>query len=124
MANVHILGDLPVGEVRKLLASCDVFVLPSRDEALPISLLEAMAFGKAVIAARVGGVPEVIEHDRNGLLVENEDAAGLAASIEKLYFDRPFLRELGAEASRTFQKRFTFDHFSQQIGNLVDRIGA
>jgi GT2 family glycosyltransferase len=124
MPHVHILGDVSVEEVRKLLTFCDVFVLPSRDEALPISLLEAIAFGKAVIATRVGGVPEVIENGRNGLLVENEDVAGLAASIEKLYFDRPFLRELGAEARRTFQKRFTFAHFSQQIGNLVDRIGA
>jgi GT2 family glycosyltransferase/glycosyltransferase involved in cell wall biosynthesis len=121
LPNVHVLGDLPVGEVRKLLASCDVFVLPSRDEALPISLLEAIAFGKAVIATRVGGVPEIIEHGQNGLLVENEDAQGLAAAIERFYSDRLFLQKLGAEARCTFQDRFTFDYFGQQIVNLVDR---
>jgi O-antigen biosynthesis protein len=122
MPNVHILGDLPVEKVRNLLASCDVFVLPSRDEALPISLLEAVAFGKAVIATRVGGIPEVIDHGRNGLLVENEDVMGLAACIEKLYYDRGSLQELAGEARRTFQEGFTFDRFSKQMLDLVEKI--
>ncbi len=56
LGNVHILGELSAVKVKQYLEAADIFVLPSRDEALPLSILEAMAFSKAIIATRVGGM--------------------------------------------------------------------
>lgn len=88
--NVRFLGfreDTP-----RLLAAMDIFVLPSLSEGLPLSLLEAMAARRAVVASAVGGIPEVIEHRRNGMLVPPANAAELAKNILAL-LDAPELRD-------------------------------
>lgn len=121
MGNVHILGDIPSESVKSYLQAADVFVLPSRDEALPVSLLEAMAFGKSIIATKVGGVPEIIDHEVNGLLVDNEDAQGIADSLLRLYQDRRLIEQLGERARMTFQERLSFSKFAEQMFQLVNR---
>jgi glycosyltransferase involved in cell wall biosynthesis len=68
-------------------ASLDIVVLPSRVEAMPMSLLEAMAAEKPVIATRVGAVPKLITHEKTGLLLEPDDVRGLAAGILRLLED-------------------------------------
>ena len=65
------------------LLAADVVVLPSRSECLPNVALEAMALGKPVVATSVGGVPEVIEDGRSGLLVPSEDEAALAERLRE-----------------------------------------
>jgi glycosyltransferase involved in cell wall biosynthesis len=119
MGNVHLLGEIPSGQVHRFMEAVDVVVLASRDEALPITVLEAMGIGKAIIATRVAGVPEVIEHGVNGLLVENEDAAAITQNLLKLYHDRLMVTELGANAKRTFEARLTFGTFRDRVSRLV-----
>ena len=58
LEKVHFLGEIPRDQVRRLLKKGDVFILPSRDEVFPTSLLEAMAEGKGVIVSEVGGLPK------------------------------------------------------------------
>ena len=70
-----------------LLAACDLVVLPSLYEGLPLSLLEAMAAGKPVIATAVGGVAEAILEGESGLLVRPADPPALAAAIRRLVSD-------------------------------------
>lgn len=67
--------------VRELHLQADLFVLPSRTEGLPVACIEALAMGTPTIATRVNGIPELIEHDVSGLLVDPEDVAGLADAI-------------------------------------------
>ncbi len=69
-SHVTFSGFLLKGEYQKLLNSVDIFVLPSRSEAFPIAILEAMALGKPIIASRAGGIPEVVQDGRNGVLIE------------------------------------------------------
>jgi len=78
-----------------LLAAADVFVLPSRREGLGVAALEAMAAGVGVVASRVGGLAEAVVDERCGLLVEPEDARGLAAAIGRLVADRGLVKRLG-----------------------------
>jgi glycosyltransferase involved in cell wall biosynthesis len=92
---VRFLGAL--SDVRPVLAAADLFVLPSRAEALPLSLLEAMSAGLPVVASSVGGIPEVVEHDRTGLLVPPGDERALAAALVEL-LDQPLRDRLGCAA--------------------------
>jgi len=82
--DVTFTGFLNVQDYRRLLRSVDALVMPSREEGFGIVFLEAMALGKPVIAGNTGGVPELIENGRNGLLVEL-DSERIAAAIISLY---------------------------------------
>ena len=78
------------------LSAMDVFALSSRHEGLPLALLEAWAAGLPVVSSAVGGIPQVVEHDRSGLLFESGNEAALANALSRL-LDRPQLAaELGA----------------------------
>jgi glycosyltransferase involved in cell wall biosynthesis len=106
--NIHVMGELPNEEVLSRIQAADVFVLPSRDEALPMTLLEAMYFSKAIIASRSGGIPEVIEHGVNGLIFEIEDHRQLAGFIQDLYHDRSYLDRLGKNGNEKLFAELTF----------------
>jgi glycosyltransferase involved in cell wall biosynthesis len=82
---------------RNLLAACDLFVLPSRAEGLGVAALEALGAARPVIASKVGGLADLIQHERSGLHVPPDDPAALAAAIARLR-DDPLLRERLAAA--------------------------
>lgn len=111
-ANVHFLGMRQ--DVPRLLSLLDVFVLPSLSEGLSLALLEAMASGKPVVATRVGGNPELIDHGRTGFLIQPEDGKDLAANLLNLLSDPGMMQQFGRQASERVQQ-----HFS--MGQMVDR---
>lgn len=106
---VRLLGALPLAELQQAYAACDVFVLPSEYEAFGIVLLEAMAAGKPCVAARAGGMPEVVEHERTGLLVPYGDAAALAEALRQVLRDPKLAAALGQAGRRRVHERFTWD---------------
>ncbi len=101
-APVTLLGHR--ADVGDLLAAADAFVLPSRHEGLPISLLEAMAAGLPSVATAVGGIPSLVDDGTSGLLVPAADPPALAAALERLAGDRDLGRRLGAEAQRVVER--------------------
>ena len=90
---------------RRELDRADVFVLPSTSEGLPVALLEAMAHGKAVVATTVGGVPDVVADDGDGVLVAPGDADGLAEALVALAGDPERIRRLGRAAAERARRR-------------------
>ncbi len=91
------------------LASFDLFVLPSRDEGFPVTIMEAMLAGIPVVASDVGSVRESVDDGTTGLVVPPDDPAALAGAIRRLV-DDPSLRErMGTEARRRGVERFTVD---------------
>ena len=93
-------------DIPRILAMSDVFVLPSRSEGQPGALLEAMATGLPCVGTRVGGIPELIENDYDGLLVGRDNADDLTFAITKLLADRALRETLGRRA-RSLQNALT-----------------
>ena len=96
------------------LKQADIFVLPSHGEGMPNALLEAMAAGQAVIATRVGGIPEAIADDRLGRLVDVGDVQGLGRALVELC-DRTLIRRLGQEAQSYVLKHHDISRVWPQI---------
>ena len=106
---VRLAGEQ--SDVRALLADADAFVLSSRSEGLPVSILEAMAAELPVVASRVGGVPELVVDGENGFLVPPGDPRELAAALERLVDDpdlaaAPRRRRAGARGDALQPQRF------------------
>jgi glycosyltransferase involved in cell wall biosynthesis len=83
-------------DVGAVLSTADIFVLPSRSDARPRSIIEAMSLGKPVVASEVGGIPSLVLHERTGLLVPAEDAGALAAALGRLVESQDLRARLGA----------------------------
>jgi len=102
--DVQFLGEQD--QVVPLLAAADVFLLPSAQESFGLAALEAMACQVPVVASRVGGLPEVIEHEVNGFLHAPDDLDGMAASALRLLSDEALARRMGEAARQGAHQRF------------------
>jgi glycosyltransferase involved in cell wall biosynthesis len=125
---VRFLGI--VEDVAEVHAALDLFVFPSLAEPLGSSLLAAMAYALPVVAVGRGAVPEIIDHERNGLLVDSPESSGLAEAMRRLLRDQELAARLGAAARETVVQRFTSDrmveetlqHYQQLCGERVRAI--
>ena len=95
-----------------------LFVLASRSEAFPNSVIEAMATGLPVVASAVGGIPELIEHGRNGILVRPADPAELTRAITDLLLRPSFARSLGRKARVDVTAQYSFDRMVREFEAL------
>jgi glycosyltransferase involved in cell wall biosynthesis len=109
-------------DVPEVLATCDVIALPSLQEGLPMALLEAMAAGKAVVATKVGTIPEVIRDGRSGVLVPPANAASLAESLSVLIGDQSKRQEMGSEASRVVEEHYSFNRMLQMYESVYQSV--
>ncbi len=104
---IKFLGYVYGKEKINLIKNCGIFVLPSiiteqgDREGLPVSLLEAMAAGKAIIATNVGGIKEIIRNNYNGLLIEQKNSKEIASSINKLMNNKNLAKKIGINAKKT-----------------------
>lgn len=116
--NVVFCGDVP--GVKDFLSALDIFVMPSLQEGQPLALLEAMAMGKAIVAADIPGISETAEKDREALLVPPADAPALAGALRRLLLDPGAAAALGRGARNKAQSfslpRFIGRHESFYTG--------
>ncbi|HMS82131.1 MAG TPA: glycosyltransferase family 4 protein [Nitrospira sp.] len=110
--------DFPIDIVREM----DVFVLPSLNEGIPLALLEAMSLQRPVVAAKVGGVPEVVRHELNGLLIESHDAQAIASACGRLLRDRVLRRSLGEAARIDIEKCFSSVVMGDNVAALYRKL--
>lgn len=107
-------------DVPAVTAALDVAVLPSYREAQGLSILEAMALYRPVVASAVGGIPEMIEHGRTGLLVPPRDPAALAASIVRLLTDHPYADTLARGGRDLVHDRFCVELMVRAVESIYD----
>ncbi len=104
----------------ELYQAMDVFVLSSLREGLPNVLLEAMAIETPVVATRIAGVPRLVQHDRNGLLVEPDSIEQLSAAIERLARDADLRARLGRAGRATIERDYSFASRMAKIRTIYD----
>lgn len=118
--NFSFVGQVPHEDLATWYDMADVVLCSSRDETGPMTVLEAMSRGKAVISTDVGSVTDMITDGREGIIIPTENSAKMRESIELLYND-PGLRErMGRNAREKFVNSFTFNHFSDQFIRIVE----
>ncbi len=113
---------LPAPEAAALLASADVFVLPSQHEGQPMAVLEAMARGVCVLASDVGGIPELVEDGRSGLLVPPDDVDSLGVALRVALMDRALRERLGAAARQRVLTEFDVDVVWRRLDALYQEV--
>ena len=124
LAEIRFLGAYQQAEMDELFAKVDIFVLPCITSAngdrdgIPVVLMEAMAAGLPVISTRVSGIPELVESEINGLLVEEKDAEALADAIEKLLGDETLYHRLREAAKETIATKFNLQLESEVLAGL------
>ncbi|MBI5211570.1 MAG: glycosyltransferase family 4 protein [Elusimicrobia bacterium] len=118
---VVFTGALPPASVRRLIEGCLFFVLPSRRETLGMALLEAMACGKACVASRVGGVPELAADKKHALLVPPGDVEALARAMGLLASDPGERKRLGTSA-RERSRRFQWGGVAASYAAIYERV--
>ncbi len=121
---VRYVGSVHGREKDDLLTNSDAYVLASWSEGLPISLLEAIAYGLPVVATRVGAVPEVITEGREGLLVPAKQPDDLARAMRTM-IDDPSCRATMSDAARRLAKqRFSVVRLRNDLLRLYDEVGC
>ena len=110
---IHLLGlrkDLP-----NVLQSCDFFTLPTWQEALGTSFIEAMNSGLAVIGSAVDGVPEVIQDGKNGLLIEAKNEKSIQTALERLITDVDLRKQMGKVGKEITQTKFSVAKMAEEM---------
>ena len=114
---VNFLGT--VNNIKELLVQTDVFLLTSTTEALPVSIIEAIAMKCPVIGTNVGGIPEIISDGQEGYLIEPGDYKAIASKINFLYNNSKILENMGEKARKKAVEKFDFNKSADQLKNLI-----
>jgi glycosyltransferase involved in cell wall biosynthesis len=109
-------------DVAELLATCDLLVLPSLYEGLPLSVLEAMAAGKPVVATSVGGTPEAVLDGETGFLVPSRDPTALVRAIQRLLTDACLRRKMGMAGRRRVQRNFSPTQMVAGVTQIYEKL--
>jgi glycosyltransferase involved in cell wall biosynthesis len=111
-----------VDRVERLLQASDIFVFPTQNEAFGLSLVEAMACGLPCIATSVGGVPDILTHRHDGLMISAGDGAALRDALRRLLGEPGLARQLALRARQTAVERFSADATAGAYAELIETL--
>jgi len=111
-----------VSNTSEVLQEIDIFVMPSLQEGLGLSILEAQACGLPVIASNVGGIPSLVKNEVTGLLVEPQDARALAAEIMKVMENKTLAMRLGKAGRKQVEEKFNLKQMAKKIEQIYQGI--
>lgn len=106
----------------ELFRKATVFVLPSYNEGLPVSVLEAMSYSMPVIATDVGGIPEMVKNGESGLLIKAGDKVALRDAMERFIQNRQLARDMGIASAAIVQQKFVFEQTKATLEKLYTEL--
>lgn len=109
-------------DVQQILPGCDIFVLPTLHETLSIALLEASMAGLPLIASDTGGVPEIVTHGENGLLIQPRDSKQMTDALIKLYEDNDLRLKFSANSKKMVYEKFDRNLIERKIDKIYQDI--
>jgi glycosyltransferase involved in cell wall biosynthesis len=118
--SIRYLGFVSEETKSELLATSDIYVLPSHSEGMPYSIIEAMAAALPIIATRIGSIPEVVVDGENGLLIPPGDVPALSGSIETLTADRELRQTMGEANRERIRLRYSSQTALESIRQVYD----
>jgi|GEM_PF-550727 len=118
----HVFLQNCYERIAEIYRSIDLFVLPSLTEGVPAVILEAMAFEVPIVATEVGGIPEMIENGKSGILVPSKDSLALAEAIGKVYKNLDLAKKLAKEAKDKFEKYFTAEKMTKEYEKIYEEL--
>ncbi len=110
-----------VDNALQYIKAFDIFTLPSIKEGLPYTLIEAMHAGVAIIASSVGGIPDLIEHEKSGILVPTKNTAALAKAIAQLSEDENLRNQYGERNKEIVSQKFSFEEMLNKTIDLYNK---
>lgn len=113
-----------VENVHEYLQTSDIFVFPSENESFGLAFVEAMSCRLPIIACRVGGIPEIVQHGENGILIEPRDPDALAREINRILDHPDMARSLADNAYRTARERYSIDAVAARYFELFCSLSA
>ncbi len=119
--SITFLGWVSGEQKNEYLSKTDIYILPSYNEGLPMSLLEAMSWQKPVVSTQVGGIPELVRPSKDGLLVEAGDVDAIAEALECLIVDEKFRLACGVNARNRVINGFSKEVIIPEIERLYKR---
>jgi len=119
-SRISLVGRLPDEEVDRMLQQADLLVSPSLYESFGLVFPEAMRWGTAVIGTRVGGIPEIVEDGKNGILVPPASPGELAAAMISLLQDSERRRTLGEAGRLHIERHFNTVRMAQEVEKMYD----
>ena len=120
--SIEILGWIDNKQKEKYLKSSDFYILPSYDEGMPMSVLEAMSYSLPVITTDVGGIPEIIQNKNNGIMVKPGNNDEIKNAIKKIIENNEFRKEISENAYETILEKFNFKHYEEFLDKLYKQI--
>lgn len=115
--NIEVVGWADFNKKIELLREVSTIVLPSYNEGLPMTILEGMATGKFIISTNVGGIPEVVINNENGIIIEPGDIQGLANAMKKVLIDIEFVKKCSENNIKKIEKSFSMEKMHIKIKN-------
>lgn len=122
-SRILMLGELPIEEVRRWFKRLSVYAFTSRNEGFGLTLIEAMACGLALVAARAGAAELAVEDGQSGILVPTGDAPALAAALESLLSDRASIGAMGTAARARVLESFNLEAEARAITEVYRSLG-
>lgn len=120
--HILFLGKLTVEQLKHCYFKCDIFVMPSRQEGFGIVFLEAMALGKPVVAACVGGTPEIVKNGITGFLVRPGDLEGLALRLTQLLQDEALRIGMGEAGRKHVEEHYSFELYRKKLMKVLNEM--
>lgn len=116
--SIKVLGHVDQAQINEILSQIDIFVLPSYQEGLPYSLIEACMAKCAVIATSVGGIPEIVTSELNGILIPPRDANALKEALSRLIENSDLRAAMAANARNTFLNEFSLEKMKESARSM------